>query len=180
MHRETLSVPQNRAAHLVFGDDACGPIRRSLVTWSTYSFRSSHLLLLLFLKPANDLVTVFLSVSLLTPLFFEFFFFSAQHAFKRPKKENLIGYLIQSLKYMKCFFTGCSLWHVFLRQGPPPPFWLMPMHLSSLRESHFLYKSYLRLWNWVKYFFVFLKHLPVHYLAFHCLFVHLFTSTPGL
>ena len=122
MHRETLSVPQNRAAHLVFGDDACGPIRRSLVTWSTYSFRSSHLLLLLFLKPANDLVTVFLSVSLLTPLFFEFFFFSAQHAFKRPKKENLIVYLIQSLKYMKCFFTGCSLWHVFLRQGPPPLF----------------------------------------------------------
>lgn len=121
MHRETSYVPQNRAAHLVFGSDACGPIRRSLVTWSHYSFRSSHLLLLLFLKPANDLVTVFLSASLLTPLFFEIFFFSAQPAFKLPKKENLIGCLIQSLKCMKRFFTGCSLWHAFLCQGSPPP-----------------------------------------------------------
>lgn len=61
MRRETSHVPQNRAAHLVFGNDACGPIRRPLVTWSHCSFRSSHLLLLLFLKLANDLVTVFLS-----------------------------------------------------------------------------------------------------------------------
>lgn len=158
MHRETSYVPQNRAAHLVFGSDACGPIRRSLVIWSHYSFRSSHLLLLLFLKPANDLVTVFLSASLLTPLFFEIFFFSAQPAFKLPKKENLIG----------IWYSPLNVWSAFLQvvpfgmlscarvphPHPPTSFWLMPVHLSSLRERHFLYKIYLRLWNWVKYFFV--------------------------
>ena len=108
MHRETSYVPQNRAAHLVFGSDACGPIRRSLVTWSHYSFRSSHLLLLLFLKPANDLVTVFLSASRLHHC-------SLKSSFSL---HNLHSNFPRKRIWLAIWYSPLNVWSAFLQVVP--------------------------------------------------------------
>lgn len=93
-----------------------GPMRNPLVTRSQCSFRSSHLLLLLFLKPPKELLTV-----LLPSLLIYLDLLSEQLTFKLPRKENLTGCsihsndcLIKSLKCIKCFLSVCSLRHNFM------------------------------------------------------------------
>lgn len=78
LHRKASCIAQNRATDPVINSETYGPTKSSLVTWSHSSFRSSHLLMLHFLKPSSDLVTLFLSVFTLILLLLEllFFFFS--------------------------------------------------------------------------------------------------------
>ena len=129
MHRETLSVPQNRAAHLVFGDDACGPVRRSLVTWSSYSFRSSHLLLLLFLKPANDLVTVFLCLH----------HYSLNSSFSL---HNLHSNFPRKRIWLAIWYSPLNIWSAFLQVVPFGMFSCarVPPHLF-LADAYASFKS---------------------------------------
>lgn len=146
--------PEDIAANPVTNSDAYGPVRNSLVTWSQCSFRSSHLLLLLFLKPPKELLTVLLP-SLLTHLNL-----SEQLTFELPRKENLTGCLIhsidcliESLKSIKCFLSVCFFWHNFMPHSNS-------FHLSNAciffkLQVKPIWKGYLRLWDRVKY----LSHL---------------------